>query len=344
MDGLQLAAAIRAIPLIASVRLVLVTPLGQRGEGDAARAAGIQGYLTKPVRQVQLHDCLVAVLGLKETERGQLITRHTLAEAKAQRQGRILLAEDNEVNQMVALGILKKLGCRADVVHNGREAVEAVERQPYDLVLMDCQMPELDGFAATARIRQHEQAQHHTPIIAMTANAMHGDRERCLAAGMDDYISKPITLEMLREKLAHWLPDKPETIATATGVLSPEDVAALPAPLDLQRVEALRDLLEEAFPRAMQAFLRDVPTRLEELREAITRQESTPVAHLAHTLKGSSENLGAMHLGELCRQLMDACQHGERVELAHHLVPIEVEFRRVHEVLAPLCSPIECDI
>ena len=341
MDGLQLAGAIRAIPPIARVRLVLVTPLGQRGEGDAARAAGIQGYLTKPVRQGQLRDCLVAVLGLKETERGQLITRHTLAEVKAQRQGRILLAEDNEVNQMVALGILKKLGCRADVVSNGREAVEAMERQPYDLVFMDCQMPELDGFAATTRIRQREQAQRHTLIIAMTANAMHGDRERCLAAGMDDYVSKPITLEMLRDKLIHWLPDKPEAIPTATGALSPEGSAALPAPLDLQRVEDLRDLLDEAFPSVMQMFLHDVPTRLEELREALTRQETTPVAHLAHTLQGSSENLGATHLGELCRRLMDACQHGEPVDFAHHLAPIEVEFRRVHEVLAPLCSSKE---
>lgn len=215
MDGLQLARTIKAHPTLTGVCLVLVTPFGQRGEGEAARAAGIQGYLTKPVRQAQLHDCLRAVLGLRETGAGQLITRHTLVEAKAQRRGRILLAEDNPVNQRVALGLLKKLGYRADVVSNGREAVEVLVRQSYDLILMDCQMPELDGFAATVEIRQREGDQRHTLIMAMTANAMQGDRERCLAAGMDDYMSKPITLDVLRDKLALWLPAELE--ATSEG-------------------------------------------------------------------------------------------------------------------------------
>jgi two-component system sensor histidine kinase/response regulator len=235
MDGLQLARAIKAIPTIAGVRLVLLTPIGQRGEGEAARAAGIQGYLSKPVRQDQLHDCLLAVLGLQETDTGQLITRHTLVEARAQRRGCILLAEDNLVNQKVALALLKKLGYRADVVNNGLEAIEALACQPYDLVFMDCQMPELDGFAATAQIRQHEGDQRRTLIVAMTASAMQGDRERCLAAGMDDYVSKPITLDVLREKLALWLPEEPAVTSNVVGTTTDQEATLqLPDPLDCQ--------------------------------------------------------------------------------------------------------------
>jgi two-component system, sensor histidine kinase and response regulator len=345
MDGLQLARTMKAHPALANVRLVLVTPLGQRGEGEAARAAGIQGYLTKPVRQAQLHDCLLAVLGLRETGAGQLITRHTLVEAKAQRRGRILLAEDNTVNQRVALGLLKKLGYRADVVSNGREAVEALTRQLYDLILMDCQMPELDGFAATAEIRRCEGDQRHTLIMAMTANAMQGDRERCLAAGMDDYMSKPITLDALRDKLALWLPAEPGAaseveagaMSTLAAVTSPAPNTELPDPLDRERVETVRELLEEAFTETIEAFLQHTSTQLAALHEAIARNDATAVSHIAHTLKGSSGNLGATRLSALCEQFMHASQIGLPVEVGQHVAHIETEFTRVQAVLARMC-------
>jgi PAS domain S-box-containing protein len=345
MDGLQLARTIKAHPALASVRLVLVTPLGQRGEGEAARAAGIQGYLTKPVRQAQLHDCLLAVLGLRETGAGQLVTRHTLVEAQAQRRGRILLAEDNMVNQRVALGILKKLGYRADVVSNGREAVEALARQSYDLILMDCQMPELDGFAATAEIRQREGDQRHTLIMAMTANAMQGDRERCLTAGMDDYVSKPITLEVLRDKLALWLPAAPRAaseveaaaMATMTAVTSPAASPELPDPLDRERVETVRELLEDAFAETIEAFLQHTSSQLALLHEAIAQYDGTTVSHIAHTLKGSSGNIGATRLSALCEQLMHASKLGLPAEVGHHVAHLELEFIRVRAALAHMC-------
>jgi len=268
-----------------------------------------------------------------------------LVEAKAQRRGRILLAEDNAVNQRVALGLLKKLGYRADVVSNGREAVAALARQSYDLVLMDCQMPELDGFAATAQIRQREGDQRHTLIMAMTANAMQGDRERCLAAGMDDYLSKPITLDVLRDKLALWLPAElsivPEVEAGATSAMAAATSSApsteLPDSLDRERVEMVRELLEEVFAETIEAFLQHTSTQLAAFHEAIAQNDTTTVSYIAHTLKGSSGNIGATRLSALCEQLMHASKISLPAEVGQHIAHIEMEFTRVHAALAHMC-------
>ncbi|MDX6290828.1 MAG: hypothetical protein QOH42_2627, partial [Blastocatellia bacterium] len=205
MDGFELARAIKSEPALASVRMVLLTSFGQRGDGATAHEAGIAAYLTKPVRQSQLFDCLANVVS--QTTRPEaatllsgensLVTKHTLAEANPMSNKIILLAEDNIVNQKVAVRQLQKLGYRADTVANGREAVEALGRIPYDLVFMDCQMPEMDGYEATAEIRRREGEAKHTPIVAMTAHALQGDREKCIAAGMDDYVSKPVKVEEL---------------------------------------------------------------------------------------------------------------------------------------------------
>lgn len=207
-DGIELAQAITGRAEGARPRLVLLTSLGRRGDAKMAKEAGVAAYLTKPIRDRQLHDCLVAVMTQDRT-RSQicpqhgalpLITRHSLAETEAKADLRILLAEDNVVNQKVAVRLFQRLGYRIDVVTNGRDVVEALSRIRYDVVFMDCQMPEMDGFEATRFIRGREHS-NRVPIIAMTANALQGDRERCLAAGMDDYIAKPISIEALAEAL-----------------------------------------------------------------------------------------------------------------------------------------------
>ncbi len=213
MDGFELTRRIKVDASIAAVQVVLMPSFGQRGDAQIAREIGVAAYLTKPVRQSQLYDCLVTVLDRSVATALQphvipqpkLVTRHTLKENETKARKLILIAEDNIVNQKIASRQLEKLGYRADMVANGLEALEALTRIPYDLVLMDCQMPEMDGYEATTAIRLREGTSKRTPIIAMTANAMEGDRERCLAAGMDGYVSKPVKLEELGAALNRFL-------------------------------------------------------------------------------------------------------------------------------------------
>ncbi len=220
MDGCELGRRIKADPLLNATQMVMLTSLGQRGDAAKLEQIGFAAYLTKPVRQSQLHDCLGMVLGranqnqISEDSKTSeifsqvqaIITRHTVSEYTGTI-ARILLAEDNVINQKVVQHILKKLGYRADVVANGLEAVRALELIDYHLVLMDSQMPEMDGFEATAMIRSpvSKVRNHSVPVIAVTANAMKGDREKCLEAGMDDYLTKPVKKDELAAVLAKWL-------------------------------------------------------------------------------------------------------------------------------------------
>ena len=211
-DGETLGRTIKADPQFADTALVLITSVGLRGDAQRFTEAGFSAYLTKPIHQSLLWDTLVQVWAGQRRGNPTLVTRHSLAEAQAAPapalHARILLAEDNRINQKVAVRMLEKLGCRVDVATNGQEAVEMFNQLPYDVVLMDCQMPEMDGYEATAEIRRQEQQAangQHIPIIAMTANAMQGDREHCLAAGMDDYVAKPIKPATVRAALERWL-------------------------------------------------------------------------------------------------------------------------------------------
>jgi PAS domain S-box-containing protein len=206
MNGPTLAHHIRALPQCADLSMILLASLAVRGDARKMEKAGFSGFLSKPVKAERLLDCIAAVLGRKGGEdKPAIVTRHYVQEARRQQKFRILLAEDNLVNQKVAVRLLERRGYVCDVVCNGREAVEIIGREEFDLVLMDCQMPEMDGFEATAIIRAREGSDRRVPIIALTANAIQGDRERCLAAGMDDYVSKPINPGLLSEVLERWM-------------------------------------------------------------------------------------------------------------------------------------------
>ncbi len=226
MDGIELARIIKAAPAIAAVHLVMLTSGGLDGDTHEIRQCAIEQCLRKPVRQSLLHNCLVTVMRSAMVTPATSTASETSPPAEqAAFDGHVLLAEDNPVNQEVALYMLENLGCRVDTVSTGREAVEAAAHTVYDLILMDCQMPDMDGFAATRAIKADEPAaaQNSLPIIAVTAHAMQGDREECLAAGMDDYLSKPFTLEELHATLARWLPQTresatpPEAFAQSTS-------------------------------------------------------------------------------------------------------------------------------
>ncbi len=227
IDGLELARQIKSDPQIGATRLVLLTSVGQRGDAKKAHNVGIDAYLTKPIRESMLYECLSMVLGSASEVVAPalqtvptMITRHSLSEVQARSKPLILVVEDNPINQKVAANMIEKLGYRVNVAANGREAVDSLARIPYALVFMDCQMPEMDGFEATREIRSREESLRqagnnplHLPIIAMTANAMQEDRDRCQAVGMDDFLSKPVTKKALEAVLTRWLPhDETSTV------------------------------------------------------------------------------------------------------------------------------------
>ncbi len=214
MDGETLARAILANPALAKIPLVMMTSLGQRESSNTDDPVPYAAYLTKPVRQADLLQTLISVLNAEPRPRRHAEQRKEPTKTIGNGQARVLLAEDNVTNQYVAIGILKKLGIQADAVDNGAKAVEALESMDYDLVLMDCQMPEMDGYEATARIRDiHSSVRNHDiPIIALTAHAIQGYREKCIEAGMNDYMSKPIAPKIMAEKMELWLPKTPNRI------------------------------------------------------------------------------------------------------------------------------------
>ena len=220
MDGEQTLQLIKEDETIKDVKIIILTSMGQRGDAARLESKGCSGYLLKPVKQNQLFDAIIAVLGkpTKTNQTEKIVTRHTISEQK-RKNTRILLAEDNPVNQKLAVALLKKAGYSVDTVETGLQALEALQNKDYNLVLMDVQMPEMDGFEATERIRAREGKGKHIPIIAMTAHAMKGDRERCLAAGMDDYISKPLRPKDLFEILDKWTSITDMNIKGKTGRL-----------------------------------------------------------------------------------------------------------------------------
>ncbi|MGC4097383.1 MAG: response regulator [Nitrospira sp.] len=216
IDGLELGSQVNADSRLCRIKLVLLTSVALRGDAQQAQTHGFSAYLTKPIRKHQLYNCLRLVMGRRAADKFQssnLVTIHSLIESQTQLRGRILVADDNPINQKVATKMLEKLGWHVDVATTGKEAVTALSRLHYRLIFMDCQMPEMDGFTATQTIRQIEGTARHTPIIAMTANAMEGDHEQCLKAGMDDYIAKPITTPALKTMLTRWVP--PANLADA---------------------------------------------------------------------------------------------------------------------------------
>ena len=304
MDGFELARRIKSDPLLAATRLVMLTSYGQRGDGTTARETGVAAYLTKPIRQSHLFDCLTNVVSQPSVETGmetsssgtpaQLITRHVLKETTMMTNHLILIAEDNIVNQKVAVRQLQKLGYRADAVANGREAVEALEKVPYDVVLMDCQMPEMDGYEATAEIRRREGQTKHTMIVAMTANALQGDREKCMAAGMDDYISKPVKPEGLAQVLQRVLAgstDDKDGASVAEEVSPPVDMARLH--------EAMGDELFEI----VDIYLAQMSENLEKLTAAIEAGNARELDLIAHNCAGTSANCGMVAVVRPLREL-----------------------------------------
>jgi signal transduction histidine kinase/CheY-like chemotaxis protein len=327
MDGIQLARAVGEDPAISPTRLVLLTSIGLN-INEPARRAGVEVVLSKPVRQSHLHDALSTMMGspartsARSTREGA--RPRAVPEDKA---SHVLLAEDYPVNQMVAIAMLERSGYRVEAVGNGREAVEAFSRVPYAAILMDVQMPEMDGYEATAEIRRREGAQGRIPIIAMTANAMQGDREKAIEAGMDDYLTKPVRREDLDAVLRRWIPH-PEQEPPAHENGEPE----VPA-VDLSVLESRRGPQKAGEPdklaRIVLLFMEDVPPRLESMRQAAQRGEAQSVEETAHLLKGGSGYMGASRMAEICARLQEGASSGDLAQAPELLDALEEEFQRV---------------
>jgi signal transduction histidine kinase len=349
MDGPALARAIKADETLKDTRLVLMTSLGQRGDARKMEEIGFAAYLTKPARQSDLFGCLSAVMA--DTAAAQpaqpIVTRHTVREL---RRGvvRILVAEDNITNQQVALGILNKLGLRADAAANGAEAIKSLETIPYDLVLMDVQMPVMDGFEATHEIRNPLSAvrNHKIPVIAMTAHALLGDRERCLEAGMNDYVSKPVSPQALAEALDKWLPKEEDV----DGSMKAEERMRMgeilhDSALSAQRSAPSTQHSALIFDRAglmarlmddqdlarivIEGFLEDVPRQIEALRGYLEAGDAPGAERQAHTVKGAAANVGGECLREVAFEMEKAGKAGDLAAIKARMAGLETEFDRL---------------
>ena len=251
----------------------------------------------------------------------------------------ILVVDDNEVNQKVATMLLRRLGCEVDIANNGREAVEAVARLTYAVVFMDCQMPVMDGYRATMMIREDEGERRHTPIIALTAHALQGDSEKCFAAGMDDYLAKPLRVEMVKDKLATWLPSV-QGIQRAAAASSPQEpTEQAPDPdneeraLDEHAFAELREMAGDMLTEVLEVFLTDTQAQLQRLRESVACGDLGAVHKIAHSLKGTSANVGALTLSRCCTDLY-AIPPGELEHvIGEHTQRIELAYREVAAAL-----------
>jgi CheY-like chemotaxis protein len=254
--------------------------------------------------------------------------------------------EDNVVNQKIAQVMLEQLGCRVNVAANGKAAVTMVEMVPYDVVFMDCEMPEMDGFAATVEIRRREGDRRHVPIVAMTAKAADGDRKRSLQAGMDDYLSKPFQPEELRMMLERWRPKTAQANASVVPEEAPiveakgkEEVSNDSSPaLDPERLQMLQTLARRAKPGLYQQLLQNFQTaavqRIATLREAITKEDSASLRQASHALKGVSLNIGAHGVGAICQQLEDLGDAQTVVGAAPLIEELDRELVRVKSEIA----------
>ncbi len=370
MDGLGLAEAIKADPSIQSVRLLLSTSVGHKGETTIAQAAGFSGYVTKPIRKNRLHACLETIMGYPVSDQSKpdpIVTQFRTKEIEKLRSARILVADDHQVNQQLTRLMVERCGHKADTVGNGTEALHALEQIPYDLILMDCQMPEMDGFEATRKIREAENVKRQplgerseaqetglwessdsllltphcsrVPIVALTANAMQGDRNKCLEAGMDDYLSKPIRPEELARVLTKWL--SPQTPSTP---IQPETAISTPLPtpspstdqsaVNLQTLKELENQGGREFLQTMiQRFVEDALHCVTLIEQALDTHDVATIQEAAHGLKGISRNMGAEALAQVAVDLEIACKAGHTTVLQSFRRTLQESFQYTRQNL-----------
>jgi two-component system, sensor histidine kinase and response regulator len=330
MDGLQLARAMHGQPRLAGTRLMMLTSTYSNADQQARQDAGILRHINKPIRRADMFRVVSGVLAANPSAQDSPQPQAGLTQLPERRA--VLLVEDNPVNQQVAQAMLIKLGMPMVLASNGEEALELVKTRDFDLILMDCQMPVMDGYEATAAIRRLPDGRgEHLPIIALTANAMQGDRQKCLEAGMDDFLSKPYSLAQLQATLARWLPAaQPAKAVEPTPAVQQDSPASTPA-INLDVLEALRELDPDGgmglAREIMRTFLASAQERVAHIEQAIVSGDSDSLGQAAHALKSSSANVGAETLSGLYRQL-ELMGRERRIDEARRLID---EVRKEHQ-------------
>ena len=331
-DGETLGRLIRDESAFIDTALVMMTSGGKRGDAGRLEQIGFDAYLTKPVRRAHLSDTLLTILGRTAdySAPSGLITRYSIDEDQ-RRKVRILLAEDNVINQKVALKMLENMGYRADAVANGLEAVTALQTIPYDLVLMDIQMPEMDGLEATPTIRNLQSSVSNStlPIIAVTAHTMKGDREKCLEAGMDDYLSKPIQSEELTEILAQWAYTDLSREMELSDFTSEEPASVFDTTALLERLDGDETLCEQV----ISLFLEDLPGRMDVLEDAIGQSDRAQIRSQAHAIKGVAGTVGATAIQEMAQQIEESAELDTLDQVEVLVKIVRKEYKRLKKTI-----------
>ncbi|HEY2951130.1 MAG TPA: response regulator [Verrucomicrobiae bacterium] len=363
IDGGTVASEMRKLPIAQKLPIIFLTPVGVRAEGQSSSAPAITSYLTKPIKPAQLQAALLQFVSGAKPAPARVSTPSKLDPSMASRLPlRVLVTDDNVINQKVASRLLQQMGYRADVANNGLEAIHALERQPYDMILMDMQMPEMDGLEATRVIRQRQKEANSHPhfrrpivIIAMTANAMQGDRETCIAAGMNDYVPKPIRPEMIQtafERCASLL-QRPATIPAAESTpLAAAAVEAKPPPLKLFATEKPQDpvdmerLLEfaggntESMQELIALYLKQTTLQLEAIRAALKAGNTVEAGRVAHSCAGASGTCGMTQIVPPLHALERICKHGDAAPAEAVFETAVQEFERVQSFFNKPKHPI----
>ncbi|MBE9125463.1 MULTISPECIES: PAS domain S-box protein [unclassified Coleofasciculus] len=333
MDGITLGSEIRKQSDCQTLPLLILSSMGKPKIDSQEIEANFGAFLNKPIKQSQLYSVLCQILGgqpikVKPSRSHSLQLDPHMAERLPLR---ILIAEDNMVNQQLALQLLQRMGYRADVAGNGLEAIAALHRQSYDVLFMDVHMPDMDGLEATRHICEHWLTHTRPRIIAMTANAMQGDREKCLDAGMDDYISKPIRVQELVRALLQCQPDSQSSLNNPELVPMPEDA------IDYQCLQGFRDMMGESasemLTQLIDVYLEETPILLQAMNTAVSHKEPAALQRAAHTLKSASAALGAMTLSQLCQQLEDLGKSQTITGASALISQLESEYQRVETAL-----------
>ncbi len=352
-DGEELGKAMLLDSDLSNTPLILLTSGGQRGDGEHFKQLGFSAYLTKPVHSEILKHTMAGVLGMRQERCGKpvFLTSHQVPRPDDSVTGEknmftgqhIILAEDNLVNQKVAKTLLDRLGLRVTVVENGAKAVAQWERTGCDLILMDCQMPEMDGYEATGHIRKLEHgSDSHVPIVALTANAMETDRERCLDAGMDDYISKPFRQGLLVSTLQRWLPTNSQVDIAEDDIMESSTAqpkadfgteVEMPEAINVSVYAGIRKLMGDAISELIEAYLEDTTEFVRLMREACIANDYAAIQVPAHSMKSSSANIGAMRLSALAKKLEEQVRAGNPENVEQQVLEIEEEFGRVRTEL-----------